>query len=89
MEYGLIPFNPYSKGNITDESIDLLKNIILDGYQVYTLKNSVNKIENKFFIDLIDNHGFSFIEYSDSFCKMQFENGKTTMNITDEVCIKR
>ena len=76
VDYGLTPFHPFlgymlkSDMEYPQKPIQLLKEIINEGYDVYTFKESSHRDEKKYFSYLINNHGFILEDYSKTFCKL-------------------
>ena len=66
-------------------SINLLENIIDEGYEVYTFKVPYNKSEKNIINNLVDEYGLVLKEYSTTFCKMELSSDKKS--ISDENCI--
>jgi len=93
-EYGVIPFNgllghetaeKFNSSRSIQNSIQLLKKTITDGYDFYVLKEPSREVDKQFFNYLATNHGFQFTEYSKSFCKLKLvgDNNKTS----DQICL--
>jgi len=83
-EYGLIPFTAPTSNSLnsaqTEQSINLLKELLNENHDVYVLKEPSRPIDKKFFNHL-DKNGFSFIEYSKSFCKVTIDDSVQSDNI--------
>jgi len=84
-DYGFIPFGLSNPDNLKGESVDLLKQIMQEGYEVYTLKESTTKLEKEYLRFLINEYGFTIKEHSESFCKIDFSDSQNLEN--DETCI--
>lgn len=94
VDYGATPFNPFwgyrIAGNfdptlLHKESIDILKETISEGYDVYVFKKSSYHSDKPFFKYLSDNHGIILKNYSNTFCKMELRENNNDK--TDEICI--
>ena len=84
VEYGLTSFNPKLNNQISSDSIDLLKKIIIEEHDVYTFKIPFNMAEKTMINELLDEYGFTLNQYSKTFCKMQLSTDKPTY---DKDCI--
>ena len=80
LEYNAIYFNPGIKpwaltGEQPDtksqESIQKLKNLMMEGYEVYSFKNQLYDKDPPYFRFLEKNHSIILNDYSDTFCKMK------------------
>jgi len=84
MDYGLIQFQPeisLKEGKIHSESFELLKKIMNNGYDVYLLREPIDRLD-RFAYDLIyENSDFVVVDYSQSFCKLEITlNEKISSN---------
>jgi len=73
-DYGFIQFQPEISINdetISPDSINLLKQIMDENYEIYLLKNPTDNLDRKVYSILSKNPEFSFKEYSKSFCKLE------------------
>jgi len=93
LEYDLIPFKVRfdEKNMIPNRSIDLLKSIIEDGYDVYVFKKPTTSQEKNFLIDLTKNHNLVLTDYSKTFCKLdivnELEQSPTMPLNSDAICL--
>lgn len=85
-DYGFIPFELSNPDNLKEESVILLRQIMQEGYEVYTLKESTTKLEKEYLRFLINEYGFTIKEHSESFCKIDFSDSQNEKN--DEICLK-
>jgi hypothetical protein len=85
LDYQSIPFWVMDKGKISLDSLDLLKQIVNDGYDVYVFKHVFNQNEKNVITDLRDNYGVALKEYSPTFCKVILVSGNGTLN-SDKIC---
>ena len=85
LDYQSIPFWVKDKGKISLDSLDLLKQIINDGYDVYVFKHVWNQNEKNIITDLRNNYGVALKEYSPTFCKVKVVSGNGTLN-SDKIC---
>ena len=76
VEYGFTSFNPKLNKQISTDSINLLKNIIKDEYDVYMFKIPFNNNEKNMINELGNEHGFIFKDYSKTFCKVEIISDK-------------
>ena len=88
LEYGFVPFKIKEEGVIKSESVELLKNLILNKSEVYIFKIPFNEDEKKLIFDLQKNYNFVFKEHSKSFCKVFINNNENMVNGSDEICTK-
>lgn len=91
-------FYPYGKKFIENQGnpknvpigkIELLKEILKNGYTAYAFKNSMFLYDSKYFKFLEAEHGIILIDYSQTFCKLESisENKENTNNISsDPIC---
>jgi len=84
-EYDLAVFNPITTNGTYSNSVNLLENIIHEGYDVYTFKVPFNKAEKNIIYNLVDEYGFILKEHSTTFCKIELSSDKKS--ISDENCI--
>lgn len=84
-DYGFIPFELSNPDNLKEESVILLRQIMQEGYEVYTLKESTTKLEKEYLRFLINEYGFTIKEHSESFCKIDFSDSQNEKN--DEICL--
>jgi hypothetical protein len=82
-EYGLIPFNgllfqedpeEFDSKQSIQESVELLKETMDKGYDVYILKEPSRGKDRDFFKYLAYNHGFVIKDFSKSFCKVNLQS---------------
>jgi len=94
-EYGLIPFNgllgheqaeEFHSSNSIQNSIQLQKEIMKNGYDVYVLKEPSRAVDKQFFNYLVENHGFQFTDHSKSFCKLTLESNLSNKT-SDKICL--
>ena len=83
IEYGAIPFKFTNLQN-ADQKINLLEEVMREGYHVYTFKESVRPGEKDILKYIINKHDFVLKDFSRTFCKLYVNNG--TLH-TDNVCI--
>ncbi len=102
LEYNSIYFNPGIKQwAITGEnpdaksqgSIQKLKNLMQEGYQVYSFKNQLYDKDPHYFRYIEKNHDIILKDYSESFCKLEQINELKEIvgmekAISDEVCYR-
>ena len=89
LEYDVIPFHilPMEQGG-SQESIDLLKDIIQEEHDIFIFKKPTTSLEKGLFNNLVDNHGFVMKDFSQSFCKVTLiENTKS--EISDSICLDK
>ena len=85
IDYGAIPFKlPFE---MKQESVDLLKQSMNDGYDVYVFKQETYNREKEALTNLISNNGFILIDHSDTFCKMLIINEELSNTASDKTCI--
>jgi len=96
LDYGAIPFNPYWKSccHVTDtslfsqESIDILKELLKKEHDVYIFKEPIWPMNKLFFKYLVDEKGIILVDHSDTFCKMVLVEANENNSLkTDDVCI--
>jgi len=85
IEYGVIPFSKVY-GSTLKESVPLLKQIIIEGYDVYTLKNGSKIADKETFRELVEHHNMVLKDYSKSFCKLSLVEDSNDKS-TDKICI--
>ena len=85
IEYGVIPFSKVP-GSTLKESVPLLKQIITEGYDVYTLKNGSRIADKETFRELVEHHDMVLKDYSKSFCKLSLVEDSNDKS-TDKICI--
>lgn len=88
IEYGMIPFNLVFDKEISLESVDLLRGIIEDGYDVYVFKQPINQREKSLINKLINQHGIVLKDYSKTFCELKLIDFENAMMETDKICIE-
>jgi len=102
LEYNSIYFNPGIKqwaitGEQPDpksqESIQNLKNLMQEGYQVYSFKNQLYNKDPYYFRYIEKNHDIILKDYSETFCKLEQINELKEIvgmekTISDEVCYR-
>ena len=87
LDYGVIVFNPnYVQGQIPTESVELLDQILIDGYSVFVFKDPYIKSEKERISQMVENNGFVLKEFSSSFCKL--EKSDYELEFSDEVCLE-
>lgn len=85
IEYGMIPFFILDNGELTDDSVNLLKQLMNEDYEVFIFKTPTTNDEKKTLQNLIDEYAFAFKDYSGTFCKVSLnENNQKT----DPVCLE-
>ena len=84
-EYDLMSFRPSFTEEATLDSINLLQDIMEEGYDVYTFKIPLSYGEKDIIQSLIDKHGLILKDHSETFCKVEFSIDKNA--ISDENCI--
>jgi len=82
VEYGIISFNPMATKQ-TSDSINLLENMIKEGYDVYTFKIPFTIDEKNMINSLINDYEFTLKDYSKTFCKLELSYDNA---ISDEKC---
>jgi len=85
IEYGVIPFSKVY-GLTLKESVPLLKQIVTEGYDVYTLKNGSRIADKETFRELVEHHDMILKDYSKSFCKLSLVEDSNDKS-TDKICI--
>ncbi len=73
----------------SQESIQKLKNLMMEGYEVYSFKNQLYDKDPPYFRFLEKNHGIILNEYSDTFCKMKIIDNRIVgidHAISDDIC---
>lgn len=83
VDHGYIPFTLPMKEKLTQDNVNVLRNIIEDGYKIYTYKASTYPLENQTTRLLVDEYNFVLKEFSESFCSL---NINENMEISDDVC---
>jgi len=100
LEYNAIYFNPGIKqwaitGVQPDvksqESIQNLKNLMQEGYQVYSFKNQLYDKDPHYFRYIENVHGIILKDYSKTFCKLELEKNiipelDHKEKLSDDVC---
>lgn len=89
LDYGAIPFKVTTEDDgrvISLESIDLLKQTIEDGYDVFVFKQVINEVEKNTTKELRNNYGIALKDYSPSFCKIQVISTTNATSSSDKVC---
>ena len=83
IDYGVIPFQP----NMTnfDKSGTLLKQLLIDEYQIYTFKKSTYPGEKEMLKYFEKHYDVVIKNYSDSFCKISLK--KSDIIKSDELCM--
>lgn len=87
LDYGVILFIPASQNQIPKESIELLDQILIDGYNVYVFKDPIVKNEKERINQMVENHGFVLKDFSSSFCKLE-KSSPDKSEFSDEVCLE-
>lgn len=91
LEYNVIYFDIDRDENnlMPEKSIKLLSNILDQDYEVFVFKQATNKHEKVVLADLIDNHNFILVEFSDSFCELKKINNLDLMKkqTSDPICL--
>ena len=87
LEYDVIPFHilPLDRGGSQD-SIELLKEIILDDYDVFIFKKPTTSLEKPLLNIMIEEHNFILKDHSKSFCKI-FVLTNMSKVISDDECL--
>ena len=81
IDYGLIPFKSLVKDKtISDNSLELLKNVLKNNYNVYTLKNPFDYVDKNIYHGISENPDFVLVDFSDSFCKIELISAKNYAN---------
>lgn len=88
IEYGVIPFNPMTEGEITSESIELLNQILEKKYDVYMFKMLKTEKEKNVYRILINDYNLTLTDYSKTFCIIEAIGEKNSETKIDQVCIK-
>ena len=86
IEYGLTPFFPLYKGEVSLDSVNLLKEVINDGNDVYIFKTPTTNSEKDTIRNLVNNHGFIVSDFSKSFCSVEIKNN-TSNKTSDYSCL--
>lgn len=89
VDYGVIPFYPTYRGEIHPESIELLKQIILDRYDVLIFKQPTRSMEKDIIKKLINDHDFIVKDYSKSFCKIMLKELNDIKANSDDICLNQ
>ena len=89
VDYGVIPFYPTYRGELHPESIELLKQIILDGYEVFIFKQPTGLTEKDTIKKLINDHGFIVKDYSKSFCQIMIKEPNDNKKNFDDICLSQ
>ncbi|MEM4249808.1 MAG: hypothetical protein QW395_05950 [Candidatus Nitrosotenuis sp.] len=82
VDYGVIPFQP--NPTKLEESFSLLKQVLNDGYSVYTFKETTYEGEKEILRSLTENYGIVLREHSKTFCKMEVY---TDASKSDIICL--
>ena len=81
IDYGLIPFKSLVKDKtISDNSLDLLKNVLKNNYNVYILKNPFDYIDKNIYHKIAEDPNFKLIDFSNSFCKVELISTKNNLD---------
>ena len=89
LDYGVILFNFEDRDQISNESFDLLKQIIIEGHDAYVFKEIKEKPSEVLKrVDLTNNFPVVLKDYSESFCKIELIDQKNRPDMNDEVCIQ-
>jgi hypothetical protein len=83
IDYGVIPFQP-NLGNL-DESAVLLKQLLVDKYDIYIFKKSTYTGEKEMLKYFENHHSIVIKNHSDSFCKIMFNEFNNMKS--DELCL--
>ncbi len=82
-----------NRTNTPLESIEILKDAMNSGYDVYTFTQKKHRVEGPYFQYLMNEHDFVFTQVSKTFCKLELINETSikTKNFTnvesDQICI--
>ena len=85
IEYGVTPFFSLYQGELSNDSVNLLEQIINEGNEVFIFKTPTTNDEKETLQNLIDNYGFVLKYYSKTFCKVDFSQNNEK---TDVDCMK-
>ena len=85
IEYGVTPFFSLYQGELSNDSVNLLEQIINEDNEVFIFKTPTTNDEKETLQNLIDNYGFVLKDYSKTFCKVDFSQNNEK---TDVVCMK-
>ena len=85
IEYGVTPFFSLYQGELSNDSVNLLEQIINEGNEVFIFKTPTTNDEKETLQNLIDNYGFVLKDYSKTFCKVDFSQNNEK---TDVDCMK-
>lgn len=87
IDYGATPFSIRIGPEISLESVNLLKEILEEGKEVYIFKEPTESDEKEMFVKLVNEHNIIFKDFSPTFCKVELNiQGKSIDNV-DKVCI--
>ena len=84
-EYELTGFRLIVTNQTSINSINLLKNMIEEKYDIYTFKIPFYNYEKNMINELIDEHGVVLSDYSKTFCKMEIKSEQKS--ISDKECV--
>ena len=94
MDYGFIPFtgllghsfhSDLDPQKISEKSINILKETISKGYDVYVFKEPQSNLDKPYVRYLVENHNFIVKDHSESFCKLEFD--KKSDRESDKICL--
>jgi hypothetical protein len=85
IEYGMIPFFILDNGKLTNNSVNLLKQIISKDNEIFIFKIPTTNDEKKTLQKLVNEYGFVLKDYSETFCKVSLNQNNEK---PDDICIK-
>jgi hypothetical protein len=89
LEYGAIPFRILPINEDPSTSIELLKNLINNKYEIYIFKTPTSIHEKELFTSLTNDHNFIFKDHSQTFCKVFLSDSLNPTSISDTVCLNQ
>jgi len=85
IEYGMIPFYILKHGELTNDSVNLLKQVMGEGYEVYIFKTPTSSNEKETLQNLIDEYEFVIKDHSETFCKVSLNQNNEK---SDTICLE-
>jgi len=86
IEYGMIPFFILDNGELTNNSVNLLKQVMSEGYEVYIFKTPTSSNEKETLQNLIDEYEFVIKDHSETFCKVSLNQNNEK---SDSICLEK
>ncbi len=82
----MTPFFILKHGELTNDSVNLLKQVMSEGYEVYIFKTPTSSNEKETLQNLIDEYEFVIKDHSETFCKVSLNQNNEK---TDTICLEK